>query len=276
MIAQAVEDRLESTCPECTGFAYPPREEVGGVVVSGILNRLEVRDDHALVELTGVLRLGTMADVRRLLIKLLADHERLLIDLSRIRLEWEPAVQVFPSVLTDAGGWPAARLVLFGADDWMSSNLRALHVQRTVPVVRTRADAERRVLERPDRVTRARELPAHSGAPRAARMFLSDVCLDWGAVDLYEDAALVASELVTNAVVHAESTSRLRIGLDHRGLWLEVRDYRPGDAPRPRPRVIGGNGGRGLHVVDAVAQQWGVTDHPDGKTVWALLRVRSG
>jgi anti-sigma regulatory factor (Ser/Thr protein kinase) len=107
-------------------------------------------------------------------------------------------------------------------------------------------------------------------------MFLSDVCLDWGVADLYEDVALVAGELVTNAVVHAASTSRLRIGLDHRGLWVEVRDYRPGDAPRPRPRIIGGHGGRGLHVVDAVAHQWGVTDHPDGKTVWALIRPPSG
>jgi anti-sigma regulatory factor (Ser/Thr protein kinase) len=246
------------------------------VVVSGVLSRLEVRDDHALVELTGVLRLGTMADVRQLLIKLLADHERLLIDLSRIRLEWEPAVQVFPSVLADAGGWPAAGLVLFGADDRMRSNLEALHVQQTVPVVAARADAERRVLERPDRVTRAHELPAHSGAPRAARVFLSEACSDWGITEVYEDVVLVASELVTNAVVHAASTSRLRIGLDHQGLWLEVRDYRPGDAPKPRPRIIGGDGGRGLHVVDAVAHEWGVTDHCDGKTVWALVCLRSG
>ena len=246
------------------------------MVVSGVLSRLEVCDDHALVELAGVLRLGTMADVRRLLTKLLADHERLLIDLSRIRLEWEPGVQVFPSVLTDAGGWPAAGLVLFGADDWMSANLDALHVPRTVPVVATRTDAERRMLERPDRVTRARELPAHSGAPRAARVFLSDACLDWGVAELYEDVALVAGELVTNAVLHAASTSGLRIGLDHRGLWLEVRDYRRGNGPRPRPRIVGGDGGRGLHVVDAVAHQWEAIDHPDGKTFWALIRLPSG
>jgi anti-sigma regulatory factor (Ser/Thr protein kinase) len=214
-----------------------------------------------------------MADVRRLLVKLLADHERLLIDLSRIRLGWEPAVQVFPSVLAEAGGWPAAGLVLFGADDWMSTNLETLPVPRTVPVVATLADAERRMLERPDRVNRARELPAHAGAPRAARVFLSDACLDWGVPELYEDVALVATELVTNVVEHAASTSRLRIGLDHRGLWLEVRDYRPGDTARPRPRVVGGHGGRGLHVVAAVAHQWGVTDHSDGKTVWALVRL---
>jgi anti-sigma regulatory factor (Ser/Thr protein kinase) len=246
------------------------------VVVSGVLGRLEVRHDHALVELTGVLRLGTMADVRRLLVKLLADHGRLLIDLSRIRLGWEPAVQVFPSVLAQAGGWPAAGLVLFGADDWMTSNLNTLHVARTVPVVVTLADAETRMLDRPDRVTRARELPADPGAPRAARVFLSDACLDWGVLELYEDVALVATELVTNAVVHAASSSRLRIGLDQRGLWLEVRDYRPGDSPRPRPRIVGGDGGRGLHVVDAVAYQWGVTDHSDGKTVWALVRLPAG
>ena len=95
------------------------------MVVSGVLGRLQARHDHALVELTVFCASAPMADVRRLLVKLLADHGRLLIDLSRIRLEWEPAVQVFPSVLAHAGGWPAAGLVLFGADDWMTSNLNS-------------------------------------------------------------------------------------------------------------------------------------------------------
>jgi anti-sigma regulatory factor (Ser/Thr protein kinase) len=243
------------------------------VVVSGVLAGLDERDDHAVVVLSGALRQGTQTDVRRLLLKLLADHGRLLVDLSRMRLEWLPAVQVFPAVLTEAGGWPTGLLVLFGADERMAAGLGKLHVGRTVPVVATLANAERRLFERPARVVRDRELPADLAAPGVARAFLRDTCTDWEVPALADDAALVVTELVSNAVQHAGSESRLRIGWDDRGLWIEVRDYRPGDDARPRPRVLGAHHGRGLHVVAAVATHWGVSDHLDGKTVWALVSV---
>ena len=246
------------------------------MVVSGVLAGLDVRDGHAVVSLLGALRLGTQADVRRLLLKLLADHGGLLVDLSRMRLEWLPAVQVFPAVLSEAGGWPTGLLVLFGADERMAAGLRTLNVARTVPVVGALAAAEQRMVERPDRVVRDRELPADPAAPGVARAFLRETCVDWDVPSLAEDAALVVTELVSNAVQHAGSISRLRIGWDDRGLWLEVRDYRPGDDARPRPRLLGAPQGRGLHVVAAVATAWGVSEHPDGKTVWALIAVPPG
>ena len=46
----------------------------------------------------------------------LANSRRVLVDVSGLRVTWPPAVQLFGSILADLGGWPGARLVLFGAD----------------------------------------------------------------------------------------------------------------------------------------------------------------
>jgi anti-sigma regulatory factor (Ser/Thr protein kinase) len=85
-----------------------------------------------------------------------------------------------------------------------------------------------------------------------------------------EDAALVLSELVTNAIVHAHAGCTIEMKHDDHCLRLEVRD------PSPTPPVIGAAhphdiGGRGLHIVEAIANAWGWEPTIDGKTVWANL-----
>ena len=134
----------------------------------------------------------------------------------------------------------------------------------------TLADAERRMLDRPDRVTRTRELPARfrsatcgAGVPVRGLHGLGR----GGAVRGCRPRRQRARDQCGSArgehepPAHRPGSSRVVA----RGSGLPSRGR-----PRPRPRIIGGAGGRGLHVVDAVAYRWGVTDHPDGKTVWAL------
>lgn len=241
------------------------------MVVSGVLAGAEVRDGCVVAALAGGLRLGTMSDVRRVLGKLLVEHGRVLVDLTRFTLEWEPAVQVFPTVLRDAGGWPASRMVLFGADERMGDGLAALRVRRSVPVVATRVEAEQRIQDRPIQVSRGCDLPTSLAAARRARSFLEEACADWTVPALLADAALIGTELVTNAIEHTAGPCHLRVSLDDRGLWIEVRDYLPGEPVRPQPRLVGGTGGFGLHVVAALTRRWGTTCHTDGKTVWALV-----
>jgi anti-sigma regulatory factor (Ser/Thr protein kinase) len=84
-------------------------------------------------------------------------------------------------------------------------------------------------------------------------------------------AELVANELVTNAVEHAHSTSRLTVTYTGTVFRIAVRDYCPAPNPRPRPIDVGAFRGRGLHLVAALAQIWNVDQHPDGKTFWANL-----
>jgi anti-sigma regulatory factor (Ser/Thr protein kinase) len=114
--------------------------------------------------------------------------------------------------------------------------------------------------------------PAQRNGPRAARQFIDHVLWDWGYDrTLVEDARLVISELTTNVVLHAGSPFRVGVRIEGDELRLSVRD----ESLR-RPHVLALRPdephGRGLRVVAAVADDWGVEFTANGKTVWATLR----
>jgi anti-sigma regulatory factor (Ser/Thr protein kinase) len=82
-----------------------------------------------------------------------------------------------------------------------------------------------------------------------------------------EDAALLVSELVNNALLHGIGAIRLRIDVEPDGVRVEVSDQgNVAVAPNPTP---GAHGGWGLRIVDQLADEWGVLD---GSTrVWFRL-----
>jgi anti-sigma regulatory factor (Ser/Thr protein kinase) len=92
----------------------------------------------------------------------------------------------------------------------------------------------------------------------------------WGLTEQSDTAELLVSELVTNALVHAESRLRLTLTAAHGVLRCEVTDA---DRHRPRVRRVTetSESGRGMFLVDELARRWGC--HPDGpgKTVWFEL-----
>jgi hypothetical protein len=73
-----------------------------------------------------------------------------------------------------------------------------------------------------------------------------------------EDAVLLVSELVTNAVVHGHGRIELRAELDDDRLAVHVLDEGEGFVPSVRVREIDGSGGVGLGIVEAAASRWGV------------------
>lgn len=92
-------------------------------------------------------------------------------------------------------------------------------------------------------------------------------------VSLHDDgrAALVASELVTNAVVHSQSPLQFGVRTDPDWLCIEVTDA-DGNIPVKQPSSPEGVSGRGLALVEALAEDWGVAPQPGGgKTVWARI-----
>jgi anti-sigma regulatory factor (Ser/Thr protein kinase) len=83
--------------------------------------------------------------------------------------------------------------------------------------------------------------------------------------DVLDDAVLIVSELVTNAVVHARSDPRLSARLAHDCLRLEVHDT---SADAPIIAVGTSAGGYGMQLVADLAHAWGWAPTPSGKVVW--------
>lgn len=125
--------------------------------------------------------------------------------------------------------------------------------------------------------TSAVELGPDTADVGRARAFLGDHCRHWGCGDVLADATLVASELVTNALLHADGSCELRVALTDTTLRVQVFD---GGAGTPDPRLSDDQDehGRGLLLVSVLCTAWGVeTLDPGGKIVWAeLLRSPSG
>lgn len=116
-----------------------------------------------------------------------------------------------------------------------------------------------------------RQLGASRRAPAVARQFTRDFLADMGASSWSQQAGeLMASELVTNAIVHAHSAARLWISIADGMARIEVTDDGPGE---PVLREPGVEGGYGLWLTDTLAQTWGVTSAvgEPGKTVWFAI-----
>ena len=142
-------------------------------------------------------------------------------------------------------------------------------------------------------------------AVRVARGMLSTSLAAWGLSAWEGDAAVIVSELVTNGVMHAKTALMLDICSDEDWLEISVADDSPWPVrQRPHRQDVAGDlimlleteqhlgqhlderdvrldvgmagtlaGGRGLLLVEALADQWGVTPRGSGKAVWARLAL---
>jgi len=115
------------------------------------------------------------------------------------------------------------------------------------------------------------ELPALVSSPRRARRFVRDTLepLDVPTATI-DDAELVATELVTNSVMHARSNVTLSVECADRRVRLRVEDHSP-VRPVVRNAAAGSATGRGLFIVEQLASQWGIDLQRGGKTVWVEL-----
>ena len=115
--------------------------------------------------------------------------------------------------------------------------------------------------------TLSTNLPRSPDSISAARRLVNDYTTALG-VQQREDAALMVSELVTNAVVHGVGAISLRIDLEADTVRIEVADE-GNVALAPSPEA-GAHGGWGLRIVEQLADDWGVLE---GSTkVWFRLR----
>jgi anti-sigma regulatory factor (Ser/Thr protein kinase) len=143
-------------------------------------------------------------------------------------------------------------------------------------------------------------LPAEARSAQLGRNLVATTCQQWALGDLCADLVLPVSELVTNAVLHAGTAIQLTVSLTAQWVEVSVRDQHP-RAPVLRPvhlnpdtvpaehdlpqtaqdftAQVGDDlltSGRGLQIVDAVADEWGTGTLATGKDVWFRVRTPRG
>ena len=114
-----------------------------------------------------------------------------------------------------------------------------------------------------------RRFPPESRSAAAAREFV--LAAGWSDdADANLRLATVVSEVVTNAILHARTAFQVTVLLKGETIRVAVRDK---SAALPIRRDFHNlqPTGRGLHIVEALADRWGVAEEPEGKTVWFEL-----
>jgi anti-sigma regulatory factor (Ser/Thr protein kinase) len=117
---------------------------------------------------------------------------------------------------------------------------------------------------------RTLELTDDPAAVRSARRAAEEVASSLGDEDLRNAVGLLVSEVVTNAVRHVGTATRLRVRASGRRVRVEVFDGGP-NVLDPRPNHVDEplpDRGRGLHLVESLADAWGVEPTGGGKCVW--------
>ena len=118
---------------------------------------------------------------------------------------------------------------------------------------------------------RAQAFPAQPGSIKAARTFAQE---QLATVDpaLVSSIVLMVSELSTNSVRHARTEFTVDIDASDAEVRITVTDAGPGD-PEMRSPADDDPSGRGLRIVERLADAWGIDDGVPGKSVWFVVRL---
>jgi anti-sigma regulatory factor (Ser/Thr protein kinase) len=116
------------------------------------------------------------------------------------------------------------------------------------------------------------DLPDAPGSAKVARTFVREALDQWQCDGAVDAAVLIASELVTNAVLHARTAMSVTLALSADRLKVAVRDHNE-KVPVIPPYDIAESTGRGLAMLASIASAWGVEREADGKSVWFEIDV---
>jgi hypothetical protein len=221
----------------------------------------------------GRLDLASYTPLRDGLLKLAADNPAALV--VRLGQDFEvpsrTMLAVFTTVWMKISRWPDISMVLLAETEAHRDDLRTTGAARFAHTCDTLDEALRAVEQPPHRRFHRVPLPNSPTAPLLARAAVRAACELWDVRGLCDDAVLVVSELVENAVRHANSESVLRVELRPTGLSLAVRDHDPAPPLLEFPsQDVPGH--RGVQLVDRLSAAWGFSPSSDGgKIVWAVL-----
>lgn len=238
-----------------------------------------MRDGCVVVRLTGPINPFTAPRIQRELLKDLAERPYgIICDLTGVESIDPVCATVFSTVANHpSSDWPTTSFALCGAGPAVAAVLDRLAVPHFLPLYDSVEDALDQITARPPFLRDELRLAPTTTAPAAARLYVRDVLQYWqlalSGPDIIDRAELLADELVTNAVLHARTSLRLRLELRGDLLHIGVHDASP-RLLRLVPADPDAESGRGLRLVEQLATAWGV--HPgrdEGKVVWCTLRL---
>jgi len=238
----------------------------GAIMASAVRHLVVHGQPYPVVRLTGVLDAATAPTVRIALLDVLAQQpEAVVVDVSGLSLPDPAAAVVLREVERETADWPAAHLVLAapaGDGVWKSAGL---------PVWSTPGSAIAELGE-PDRDQYlSQNLEPVVGAARRSRELVTEACGRWDLPDLAGPSCIVVTELVNNVVAHARTPMTVLLARRGELMSVAVRDQ---SATIPRfdgPVAPTAYGGRGLLLINSVADRWGSLALRGGKVVWAIL-----
>ena len=121
----------------------------------------------------------------------------------------------------------------------------------------------------------ALELEPRLDASAIARRHVRSRLVAWGLGDLTDPVMLLTSEVVTNALLHSGTRLALTVARDGAGVRVGVADGSP-VPPVQRRHSTTASTGRGVQLLEAVADEWGWTATSSGKLVWFRVTVNAG
>jgi anti-sigma regulatory factor (Ser/Thr protein kinase) len=116
------------------------------------------------------------------------------------------------------------------------------------------------------------QLPSSVSSPQLARAFLRSTLETWSLDGFGDVTELLATELVANVVTHVGAPMTLRIQRNQSTMRVEIEDSST-DFPVVRHPEAAEEHGRGVLLVERLANAWGVEPRADGKTVWFEIDV---
>ena len=267
-------------CAQLVSAALGPRstevrtsDRSGHLLPAGLDRRVRARTVGHVVLLDAAGRLSDLVDDldRAARFALAGDPRGVVCDMSQVGEVSAPgALRSLALNGRHPRDWPGVPVAVAGLGRRAGDSLRRKPLGRHLLVTASLPQALSTVLQSSLPAVQTLRLAPHPTAPRASRDFVTRTLLDWRLSLHIPAACLVASELVTNAMIHAGSEIDLTVSEYRRAIRIAVRDLSP-DLPVERAEALDTHG-RGLTIVAGLSSAWGVLPRTNGgKAVWAVI-----
>ena len=239
----------------------------------GLLVREATVEGHYLLTMAGLLDSSTYRTVRDRVIKAAIDQpDSVIIDITELTAPASSAWSVFTSARWHLTTWPEVPVALVCGHERGRHVLARNGITRYVAVYDSVAAAVKAIprTPHPGRRRVLQQLSAEHASIKAARGFVTEWLTTWSQGEFVAAAGVVVTELVDNALRHADGAPALRLESDGETVTVAVQDSSSA-MPARQEHSTGEMAPTGLAMVAAVSRVWGMTPLPDDKIVWAVI-----